>query len=273
MLATIPYPQFDPVAVSLGPIDIRWYALAYICGIVAGWFYARSVGTRGTPVTLTREQADDFIVWLTVGIILGGRIGYVLFYNPIAYLEQPLAIFRLWDGGMAFHGGLAGVVLAIILFALRRGIDMFQLADLVGLVAPIGLFLGRLANFVNGELFGRPADVPWAMVFPRGGPQPRHPSQLYEAALEGIVLFLLLWALMRFAGARRRPGLITGVFLIGYGLARILVEFTRAPDPQLAFMVERYGISMGQLLSLPLLIAGLWLLARALRRPPAAGGP
>jgi len=258
----IAFPQIDPVAVQLGPLVVRWYALAYIAGIVLGWQYALKL-CREMPKLVTPQQMDDFIVWLTLGIILGGRVGYVLFYNPMHFLQNPGEILQLWHGGMSFHGGLGGVLLAMYLFARKRCIKFFALADVVAVCVPFGLFFGRLANFVNGELYGRASDVPWAMVFPHGGPSPRHPSQLYEAALEGVVLFAVLWLLMRM-GARDKPGIISGAFLIGYGLARFTVEFAREPDAQLGYL--SFGLTMGQYLTLPMLAFGAALIVWAKRR-------
>jgi len=258
----IPFPQIDPVAVAIGPLAVRWYALAYIAGILLGWRYSLSL-CRARPELVTPQQMDDFIVWLTLGIVLGGRVGYVVFYNPLYFLENPGQILQLWHGGMSFHGGLAGVLLAMFLFARKRGLRYFALADIVAVCVPFGLFFGRIANFINGELFGRVTDVPWAMVFPNGGPNPRHPSQLYEAALEGVVLFAVLWLLVR-AGARARPGIISGAFLIGYGLARFTVEFAREPDAQLGYLA--FGLTMGQYLTVPMLAFGAGLIAWAIRR-------
>ena len=258
MLLVLPFPDIDPIAVALGPIAIRWYSLAYIVGLVAGWRYCRRLAAR-PPKAIDPDAFDDFLLWATLGVVLGGRLGYVLFYKPAFFIDNPLEVFVLWRGGMSFHGGAAGVILAIILFARKRGVSWLSLGDLVGCAAPIGLFLGRLANFVNGELYGRAADVPWAMVFPFDPEQvPRHPSQLYEAALEGIVLFLLLYLLAR-RGWLERPGAIGGAFLAGYGLARIVVEFFREPDAHLGFLLG--FTTMGQVLSLPLVIAGAILIA------------
>jgi len=217
---------------------------------------------------MTVLDFDDFIVWVTLGIILGGRIGYVLFYNPLHFLAHPLEVVEVWKGGMSFHGGFIGCVLAVILFAKRRGISMLSLGDITCTVGPIGLFLGRLANFVNGELWGRPTDAPWAMVFPDAGPLPRHPSQLYEALLEGVVLFTVLAVLARL-GALRRPGLLTGTFAVFYALARSFSELFREPDAQLGFLWG--GLTMGMLLSVPLLLAGLAFIACAMRREQALG--
>lgn len=269
MAGPLPFPEIDPVIFAIGPLAVRWYALAYIVGLVGGWGYIVWL-LRRPPATMTAEAVGDFVTWAIVGVILGGRLGYVIFYNPGHFLAHPLEILALWDGGMSFHGGLAGVALAIVAFAKKRGIAVLSLADLIACAAPIGLFLGRVANFVNGELYGRPTDVPWAVAFPAGGGIGRHPSQLYEAALEGLVLFVVLLVLVRATRARWRPGLLTGVFLSGYGLARIAVEFVREPDPQLGFLFA--GATMGQLLSLPLALAGAGLLVWALTRPEAAPG-
>jgi phosphatidylglycerol---prolipoprotein diacylglyceryl transferase len=268
-LLTIAFPVFDPIAISIGPIAIRWYALAYIGGIVLGWIYARSLVKKerlwGGPPPITLVQLDDFILWVTIGIILGGRTGYVLFYNPAFFAQHPMEIFQLWNGGMSFHGGFLGCVAAVMLFARKNGISILSLGDITTAVAPIGLLLGRVANFINSELWGRPADssVPWAMVFPNGGPLPRHPSQLYEAGLEGILLFLILAIMIRM-GALKRPGLILGSFIAIYGLARITGEFFREPDPQLGFLWG--GLTMGMLLSVPMIIAGAILIVMAWRR-------
>lgn len=275
VLTLIPYPKINPILISLGPFAIRWYALAYIVGIIAGWFYARAIVTSkklwGGPAPLTVLDFDDFVIWITLGIILGGRIGYVLFYNLPLFAAHPLQIFELWTGGMSFHGGLTGCAVAIVAFALRRHIPTLSLSDVIAGVAPIGLFLGRLANFINGELWGRPTDVPWAMIFPSGGPVPRHPSQLYEATLEGIVLFIVLALLMR-SGALKRPGLVTGIFLCGYAVARTSCEFFREPDIQVGFLWGSGWLTMGMLLCVPLFLAGLAVLAVAFRRPAAKHG-
>ncbi|MEH2515142.1 phosphatidylglycerol:prolipoprotein diacylglycerol transferase [Bradyrhizobium sp. AZCC 1610] len=266
---TIAFPVFDPIAISIGPIAIRWYALAYIGGIVLGWIYARSLLKSeklwGGPAPATPVQIDDFILWVTIGIIVGGRTGYVLFYNPAFFIQHPAEIFQLWNGGMSFHGGFLGCVAAVMLFAHRNNISILSLGDITTAVAPIGLLLGRLANFLNSELWGRPADdsVPWAMVFPNGGPLPRHPSQLYEAGLEGILLFAVLAIMVRM-GALKRPGLILGSFITVYALARITSEFFREPDPQLGFLWG--GLTMGMLLSVPMIIAGAILIVMAWRR-------
>jgi phosphatidylglycerol:prolipoprotein diacylglycerol transferase len=270
-LLTIAFPVFDPIAIAIGPIAIRWYALAYIGGIVLGWLYARALIKNeklwGGPAPITLPQMDDFILWVTVGIIVGGRTGYVLFYNLPFFIEHPAEIFELWKGGMSFHGGFLGCVIAVMWFARTNGIPILSLGDITTAVAPIGLLLGRIANFINSELWGRPADagVPWAVVFPNGGPLPRHPSQLYEAGLEGVVLFIVLAVMVRM-GALKRPGLILGSFIALYAFARIASEFFREPDPQLGFLWG--GLTMGMLLSVPMIIAGAILIVLASRRTP-----
>ena len=271
-ILAITFPVFDPIAFSIGWFVIRWYALAYIGGIVLGWIYARSLVKKerlwGGPVPITLVQLDDFILWVTLGIIVGGRTGYVLFYNPAFFIQHPAEIFQLWNGGMSFHGGFLGCVAAVMLFARKNDISILSLGDITTAVGPIGLFLGRLANFINSELWGRTADssVPWAMVFPNGGPLPRHPSQLYEAGLEGILLFAVLAVMVRM-GALKRPGLILGSFIAIYGLARITAEFFREPDPQLGFLWG--GLTMGMLLSVPMIIVGAILITMAWRREAA----
>ena len=268
-LLVIPFPAFDPVLVHLGPLAIRWYALAYIFGILLGWLYARAIirndALWGGKAPMTVAEFDDFILWVTLGIILGGRIGYVLFYNLPHFIAHPAEIFELWNGGMSFHGGFTGCVLAVVLFAMKRGIPIFSLGDVTCAVGPIGLFLGRIANFINGELWGRPTDVPWAMVFPNGGPLPRHPSQLYEAALEGLALLLVLGVLVRL-GALKRPGTIVGAFAIFYAIARTTCEFFREPDIQLGFLWG--GTTMGMLLCIPLFLFSVALIIWARRQPP-----
>ncbi len=261
MNGPIPFPDFDPVALQLGPFAIRWYALAYIAGLLIAWYYCRRLTTR-PPQRLSANAFDDFLFWATLGILLGGRLGYVLFYKPGFYLSQPLEILYIWQGGMSFHGGLLGVVAAVVFFARRRGLPIMALSDIVACAAPIGLCLGRIANFVNGELYGRPSDLPWAMVFPRGGPLARHPSQIYESLLEGLVLFLALYFLVR-RGALERTGALTGAFFMGYALARMLAEVFREPDAHLGFILG--GVTMGQILSLPMLLIGLGLVIWAWR--------
>ncbi|MFO1035261.1 MAG: prolipoprotein diacylglyceryl transferase [Geminicoccaceae bacterium] len=262
MLA-IPFPAIDPVLVRFGPLAIRWYALAYIVGILLGWWLARRLVARPGWL-LTPEQIDDLVFYLTLGVILGGRLGYVLFYKPLYFLGAPWEIPFVWQGGMSFHGGLAGVLVAMAWFARKHGLPFLEVADAVAAVTPIGLFFGRLANFINGELWGRPSDVPWAIVFPNGGPIARHPSQIYESLLEGLLLF----AVLQFVAWRpRRPeerGLIGGIFLAGYAICRMFVEFFREPDAQLGYLWGGW-LTMGQVLSVPLLLAGIWLVLRARR--------
>jgi phosphatidylglycerol:prolipoprotein diacylglycerol transferase len=274
MLLALPFPNFDPVLIQLGPFAIRWYALAYIVGILLGWFYARAIVRNqklwGGAAPMTALDIDDFIVWVTLGIILGGRIGYVLFYNPSYFAEHPLEAFQLWKGGMSFHGGFTGCVLAVVLFARKNKIPILSLGDVTCATGTLGVLLGRIANFINGELWGRPTDVAWGMVFPSGGPVARHPSQLYEAALEGLLLFIVLALLIR-GGALRRPGLIIGAFAVGYSLARSFCELFREPDAQLGFLWNT--ITMGTLLSIPLLAFGIALIVNALRRPPTSAAP
>jgi phosphatidylglycerol:prolipoprotein diacylglycerol transferase len=273
-MLVLPFPAFDPIAVAFGPIAIRWYALAYIVGIVGGWFYARMLLRRdrlwGGSAPIPPVAFDDFVLWVTLGIIFGGRVGYVLFYNPVYFLAHPAEIIEMWKGGMSFHGGFLGCVVAVLLFGWKNRINVFSLGDVTCAVGPIGLFLGRIANFINGELWGRVTDVPWAFVFPHGGPIPRHPSQLYEAALEGLVLFAALALLIR-AGALKRPGTILGAFAILYGVARIVSELFREPDPQLGFLWG--GLTMGMLLSLPMIAAGIGFLMMARRNPPLHPSP
>lgn len=272
MFFELAYPVIDPVMVTVGPFPIRWYALAYVAGIVLGWAYARAlVGSDrlwGTASRPTPVSIDDLVVYVALGIVLGGRIGYVLFYNLPFFTEHPAEIFTLWNGGMAFHGGLLGTVIGIWIFARRNGYPLLSVADPVAAVVPIGLFLGRMANFIKPELWGRETDasVPWAMVFPGAGPALRHPSQIYEGGLEGLVLLAVLAIVIRMGGFRR-PGLVTGVFSAGYGVARIVCEFFRQPDPQLGFLFG--GATMGMLLSLPLVLLGLGLVMVSGRTRPA----
>jgi len=263
------FPQIDPIALQLGPIAIRWYGLAYLAGIMLGWRYGRrlianeKLWGNGRSAPMTPIDFDDLLVWATMGIIMGGRLGYVLFYKPDVYLADPLAIIRVWEGGMSFHGGLLGTIVAIALFARSRNIPILSLMDIASASVPFGLFFGRIANFINAELYGRASDVPWAMVFPGGGPDPRHPSQLYEAALEGIMLFIILRIMTHMVGSLKYPGLTGGIFFAGYGLARIFVEFFRQPDAFLGFI--NGFLTMGMILSLPMVLIGLAAIAYALR--------
>jgi phosphatidylglycerol:prolipoprotein diacylglycerol transferase len=257
---------FDPVALQIGPIAIRWYALAYIAGFILGWRYALWL-TRRTLLPPDRLALDDFLTWAVVGTILGGRLGYVLFYNFQEYSQNPLAILQIWQGGMSFHGGMLGVTAAIILFARSRGFSPFLLGDVVAAAAPIGLFFGRIANFINGELWGRPTDLPWGFVFPTGGPMPRHPSQLYEAGLEGLLLFLVLLPLAASPRIRAKAGIVLGVFITWYGISRFLVEFVREPDAQLGYLMGTDWFTRGQELSLPMILIGIVVVLWAARRP------
>jgi phosphatidylglycerol:prolipoprotein diacylglycerol transferase len=258
------FPDLDPVAVRLGPLTIRWYALAYIVGLTGGWRYFRWLAARSKAV-ISAVQIDDFLVWATLGVVLGGRLGYVLFYKPSYYFQEPLQIFYVWHGGMSFHGGALGVIIALILFCRLHKLPLLAVGDLLCCVVPLGLMFGRIANFINGELFGRPVygDLPWAMIFPNGGLEPRHPSQLYEAGLEGLVLLIILHLLWRQPALRERAGLLSGVFLAGYGIARAICEMFRQPDDFLGFLWG--GATMGQLLSAPLLVAGAILILRSKR--------
>ncbi|WP_043831818.1 prolipoprotein diacylglyceryl transferase [Muricoccus aerilatus] len=262
MIPAILFPAFDPVAIAIGPFVVRWYALAYIVGIVIAWQMARRLVQR-PPVAATPEQMDDFVTWATLGVILGGRLGYVLFYRPDIIWTAPWEVLYLWHGGMSFHGGALGVILAIALFAHRQRLPFLLFADRITSVVPVGLGLGRLANFVNGELWGRTTDVPWGVIFPHAGPEPRHPSQLYQAAMEGLILLVILQWIIRTPALRARPGFTAGAFLAGYGIARIIGEFFRQPDPQLGFLFA--GATMGQLLSVPMVLVGAWLMARSRR--------
>jgi phosphatidylglycerol---prolipoprotein diacylglyceryl transferase len=267
----VPFPEFDPVLVQIGPFAIRWYALAYVAGILLGWRYAvamvktlRLWTHRAPPATV--DQIDDLILWVTLGIIVGGRLGHVLFYTPSLIWEEPAEILRVWNGGMSFHGGALGVFLALIVFCWRNKIDLWRLGDLVAAVVPIGLFFGRVANFINGELWGRPTDLPWGVIFPATGDGlARHPSQLYEAALEGLALFFLLRWATHGAKLLNRRGVVMGLFTAGYAVIRIALETVREPD---AYMPEfPLGLTMGIMLSAPMLAFGLWLIARGLREP------
>ena len=260
----IPFPAIDPTLVEIGPFAIRWYALAYIGGLLLGWRYVRWIAER-PPRLISGEQIDDLLVWITLGVILGGRLGYVVFYKPQFFLENPLEILQVWQGGMSFHGGLLGSIIAGYIFARRRGAPPLHVGDLCAAAVPIGLLLGRLANFVNGELWGRATDVSWAMIFP-GDPEqlPRHPSQLYQAGLEGLVLLIVLFLLARQERVRRRHGFIFGAFIAGYGVARFIVEFAREPDSHLGLLLA--GASMGQLLSLPMIVGGVAIMIIVSRR-------
>lgn len=267
--------HLHPVALSLGFFDIKWYSLAYISGILLGWWYLlKLIAQPGAP--MARRHADDLVFYATLGIILGGRLGYVVFYAPDMFLH-PLRILRLWDGGMSFHGGMIGTSLSIILFARRHQLSWLRIHDYLACCVPFGLFFGRIANFVNGELWGKPSNVPWAIIFPRTGEDvARHPSQLYEAGLEGILLFAVLWFAFWRTRSRYEPGRLVGIFLLGYGLARFTVEFFREPDSQFAGTLFATTIHMGQVLTLPMIVGGIYLIVTAKKRrervEPIAGG-
>ena len=250
----------SPVALDLGFLQIRWYSLGYLAGILIGWWYLlKLIAQPGAP--MARRHADDMVFYATLGILLGGRLGYVLFYRPGFYLENPLEILQLWDGGMSFHGGVIGTTLGILYMARKNGLNWLRVHDYVACCAPFGIFLVRLANFVNGELWGRPTDVPWAVIFPTGGEVPRHPSQLYEAGLEGIALGILLWFLFWKTDARYQPGKLVGFFILGYGISRFLVELVRQPDVGLENLP--WGLTMGQTLTVPMILGGVYLVATA----------
>ena len=258
------FPHIDPILFEIGPLAIRWYALAYVAGIFLGWWLLKRLSEKSSPSLLGEKALDDIILYAIFGIILGGRLGYVLFYNPAYYANHWLDALKIWQGGMSFHGGLVGVIIAMWIFTKRFQIPYLKLTDLLAVVAPIGLFFGRIANFINGELWGRAADVPWAMVFPTGGPEPRHPSQLYEAALEGLLLFIIMILLVNFTKIREKTGMLSGLFLLGYGFARSFVEQYREPDEQLGFLWE--GFTMGQFLSTPMILGGLFLIFYGLKK-------
>lgn len=269
----MPFPDIDPILIQIGPFAIRWYALAYIAGLILGWRYvialaeADRLWPKKSP--LTRNDVDDMLLWVALGVILGGRLGYVLFYNPGHYLWHPVEILYVWQGGMSFHGGAAGVLAAMVVFARSRKLPLASLMDVTSAAATIGLFFGRIANFINSELWGRVTDAPWGVVFPNGGPLPRHPSQLYEAALEGILLFLILWFLVWRLGALKKPGVVTDAFVCGYGIARTFVEFFREPDAQIGYLAGGW-LTMGMVLSIPMALAGaalMWFAATRATEP------
>jgi phosphatidylglycerol:prolipoprotein diacylglycerol transferase len=269
----IPYPQIDPVALQLGPLAIKWYGLAYIAGLILGWLYIKRLALQpelwpeGKP-PLAPVNVDDLLIYMTAGVLIGGRLGYVLFYEPRHFLLNPLDIPAVWKGGMAFHGGLIGSIVAIVVFARRFQTNAWSVLDACAAAVPIGLFFGRLANFINAELVGRPTSVPWAMVFPGTAGEERHPSQLYEAFFEGVVLFAVLWWLAHKMGALRRPGVVSGAFLAGYGIARSFCELFREPDP--GHILTWGPFTAGIVYSLPMIAAGIWIMREAGRRTPAA---
>lgn len=271
-LAALPFPRIDPVIVQIGPIGIHWYGVGYVVGILFAWWYGRKLlrTDRLWPANqppMKPETLDDFLLWAALGVVVGGRLGYVLFYDFERYLDDPAAILRVWTGGMSFHGGLLGVTIAMIVFARRNGIGVWSLFDVIAAGVPVGLGLVRVTNFINSELWGRISDVPWAVEFPNGGPFTRHPSQLYEAGLEGIVLLAVLTLLVWKGLKLKQPGFVAGAFVTGYALSRIFVEFFREPDPQLGYLLGGW-LTMGMILSLPMLAAGIWAMARASRARP-----
>jgi phosphatidylglycerol:prolipoprotein diacylglycerol transferase len=274
LLLTIPYPAIDPVALYLGPLSVKWYGLSYMAGLLLGWVYAKRllVEDRLWPSSkrpFLPERADDLLLFMTIGVLVGGRLGYVLFYEPRFFLHNPLHILLVWHGGMSFHGGLIGTIIAMVLFVRWIGTRPWSVMDLCAAAAPMGSLFGRLANFINGELWGRPTTVPWAMVFPgAAGPVPRHPSQLYEAGLEGLVLFATLFWLVRSKWALQRPGVVAGAYLVGYGLARSFGELFREPDYSHIFTIA--PLTPGILYSLPMIIAGVLVIGTALRRATLA---
>lgn len=260
------FPHIDPVAFNLGPLSVHWYALAYIISIYIGWKIAAHLVAL-PPQTASREQIDDFVFWAMIGVVLGGRLGYVLFYQPGYYLNHPAAVLQVWNGGMSFHGGAIGVILTLAFFSWRNGLNFLAFSDRIVPVVPIGLGLGRCANFINGELWGRSVThhIPWAMIFPNAGPMPRHPSELYEALMEGVVLLaVMLWAVTR-PRLRARYGFLSGLFLLGYAVARSFCEMFREPDAFIGYLP--FGVTMGQVLSIPMAIAGIGLMLYALRHP------
>jgi phosphatidylglycerol---prolipoprotein diacylglyceryl transferase len=270
-LAALPFPNIDPVIVEIGPIAIHWYGVGYVIGILFAWWYSKKLVSTprlwaGGAPAMRPTDVDDFLLWAAVGVVAGGRLGYVLFYDLERYLDDPTAILAIWSGGMSFHGGLLGVIVAMILFARSRGIDVWSMFDTIAPGVPVGLGLVRLTNFINSELWGSVTDAPWGVVFPNGGPLPRHPSQLYEALLEGLVLFLVLWILVWKRGRLKTPRFVGGAFIAGYGLSRIFVEFFRVPDAHIGYLAGGW-LTMGMILSLPMVAAGVWAMATA--RPVA----
>ena len=252
----IPYPNIDPVFLRIGPLQFRWYGLMYLVALTTAYFVIRARAVAH-GIAISKDQLYDLIVYSAVGVFLGGRLGYTLFYNLPYYLDHPAKILAVWEGGMSFHGGFLGTVIAILLFCRRRGFHPYTIGDLAAITVPIGLGMSRLGNFINGELYGRPADVPWCMVFPGGGPECRHPSQLYEAILEGPFLFLIIWLVGR---RPTPPGTLMWTFVTCYGLIRLVVEFFREPDFHLGFIFGQF--SMGQILSVPMVFLGAFMLAK-----------
>lgn len=273
-LLAIPFPNIDPVAISLGPLTVKWYGLAYMAGLLLGWFYVKRLVSDNAlwaagQRRMTEPMTDDLLLLVTLGVILGGRLGHVLFYEPSYYFSQPLEILKIWRGGMSFHGGVAGVAIALIAFARWRDVGLFSAGDVVTAAVPIGLFFGRIANFINSEVVGTVSSVPWAIAFPGYGDQPRHPAMLYEAFLEGAVLFAILYWLIHKRDALKMPGLIVGAFLLGYGVFRILAELFKIEEFRL--LVPDLPITRGMAYSVPMVLAGLYFIWQA-RRAKAADG-
>lgn len=269
MMAALPFPNIDPVLFSIGPLSVHWYGIGYVIGILFAWWYGKKLVNTArlwpnNNAPMDPLALDDFVLWAALGVVIGGRLGYVLFYNFGFYISNPLEIPAVWDGGMSFHGGILGTTVAMILFARKRGIPVWSMFDTIAAGVPIGLGVVRIANFINSELWGRVSDVSWAVYFPNGGPLPRHPSQLYEAALEGFVLFCVLALLIWKGNKLKAPGFIAGAFVAGYGLSRILVEFFREPDAQLGYLVGGW-MTMGMVLSVPMVLLGIWAMWRGNR--------
>lgn len=265
--AALPFPNIDPVIVQIGPLAVHWYGLGYVVGILFAWWYSRRLVTNdrlwaGNKSPITAIDIDDFLIWAAAGVVLGGRIGYILFYDLARYLQNPTDIFAVWQGGMSFHGGITGVTIAMLIFAIRRGFSPWSLFDVVAASVPVGFGIVRVTNFINSELWGRTTDVPWAFVFPTGGPEPRHPSQLYEAALEGLALFIVLRILTHSSFKLKKPGYVAGAMVAFYGLSRIFVEFFREPDAHIGYLLGGW-LTMGMILSVPMVLLGACAMFRA----------
>jgi phosphatidylglycerol:prolipoprotein diacylglycerol transferase len=253
------YPDINPVALDLGPVQVHWYGLMYLFGFVSVWILGRA---RAANFAWSKTEVEDVLFYGAIGVIVGGRLGYVLFYDLANYFNHPLDVIKIWQGGMSFHGGLLGVLAAFWFFAHKTQRSFFQVSDFLAPMVPLGLLFGRIGNFINGELWGKVSDVPWAMVFPSGGALPRHPSQLYEAMLEGAVLFLILWF---YSASKPARGAVSGLFLLGYGVFRFMIEFVRVPDPQYGYLAFNW-LTMGQVLSLPMILLGALMMVWAYRR-------
>lgn len=272
-LTVLTFPQIDPVLLQIGPLAVHWYGLGYVVGILFAWWYARRLVTNDRlwgpgGSAISPVDIDDFLIWAAAGVVLGGRLGYILFYDFARYIENPASVFAVWQGGMSFHGGLTGVTIAMILFARRRGFSIWSLFDIIAAGVPVGFGLVRVTNFINSELWGRPTDVAWSFVFPNGGPDPRHPSQLYEALLEGLALFIVLRLLTHSALKLKQPGFVAGAMVAWYGASRIFVEFFREPDAHIGYLAGGW-LTMGMILSVPMVLLGFWAMLRA-RKAAAA---